>query len=292
VPQAEPGGSGAGRSGVVVLVATPIGNLGDISARAIETLAAADVICCEDTRRSRALLSALGIPGAGRLVSLHEHNESARVPEVLRWVAEGRTVAVVSDAGTPGISDPGALLVAAAAAAGVRVSIVPGPSAIDAALVVSGLATERYCVEGFLPRRGPARRERLGAIGAEQRTTVLLEAPGRLAATLDDLRRACGDRAVVVARELTKLHEEVWRGDLATAATQFAAREVRGEIVVVVAGAAARGPASDTEVAAAVRARLEGGWKVREAADEVAAELGVARRRAYQAALDLRATTD
>jgi 16S rRNA (cytidine1402-2'-O)-methyltransferase len=291
VPLAEPGRS-QGRSGVVVLVATPIGNLGDISARAIETLAAADVICCEDTRRSRALLSALGIPGAGRLVSLHEHNESARVPEVLRWVADGRTVAVVSDAGTPGISDPGALLVAAAAAAGVPVSVVPGPSAIDAALVVSGLPTNRYCVEGFLPRRGPARRERLGAIGAEERTTVLLEAPGRLAATLDELRRACGPRAVVVARELTKLHEEIWRGDLAAAADEFAAREVRGEVVVVLAGAAPPGPASDAEVVAAVRARLEGGSGVRQAADEVAASLGVARRRAYQAALAVRAARD
>jgi 16S rRNA (cytidine1402-2'-O)-methyltransferase len=292
VPPTEPGDTVGPRAGAVVLVATPIGNLGDISARAIETLAAADVICCEDTRRTRALLSALGIPGAGRLVSLHEHNESARTPEVLRWVKEGRTVAVVSDAGTPGISDPGALLVAAAAAAGVTVSIVPGPSALDAALVVSGLPTDRYCVEGFLPRRGPGRRERLGAIGADQRTTVLLEAPGRLAATLDDLHRACGDRAVVVARELTKLHEEVWRGSLAEAAAEFAARDVRGEIVVVLAGAGPAEPASDDEVAAAVRSRLEGGAGVRQAAEEVAAELGVARRRAYQAALDLRGAAD
>jgi 16S rRNA (cytidine1402-2'-O)-methyltransferase len=288
VPPTESGPGTSRRAGAVVLVATPIGNLGDISARAVETLAAADIICCEDTRRTRALLSALGISGAGRLVSFHEHNESARTGEVLRWVGEGRTVAVVSDAGTPGISDPGALLVAAAAAAGVPVSIVPGPSALVAALVVSGLPTDRYCVEGFLPRRGPARRERLGAIGAERRTTVLLEAPGRLAATLDDLHRACGDRAVVVVRELTKLHEEVWRGSLAEGATAFAAREVRGEIVVVVAGAAPAEPASDDAVAAAVRSRLAGGAGVRQAADEVATELGVARRRAYQAALAAR----
>jgi 16S rRNA (cytidine1402-2'-O)-methyltransferase len=285
VPPAE---AAAARRGSLVLVATPIGNLGDISARAIETLAAADVICCEDTRRTRALLTAFGVAGAGRLVSLHEHNESARTPQVLSWVKEGKTVAVVSDAGTPGISDPGELLVAAAAAAGVPVSIVPGPSAIDAALVVSGLATDRYCVEGFLPRRGPDRRERLGAIGAEQRTTVLLEAPGRLAGTLEDLHRACGDRAVVVVRELTKLHEEVWRGTLAAAAAEFVEREVRGEIVVVLAGAGPAEPASDAAVIAAVRSRLLGGAGVRQAADEVAAELGVARRRAYQAALDVR----
>jgi 16S rRNA (cytidine1402-2'-O)-methyltransferase len=289
VPPADPPSASRG---VVVLVATPIGNLGDISARAIETLGMADVICCEDTRRTRALLSALGIPGAGRLVSLHEHNESARVGEVLRWATEGRTVAVVSDAGMPSISDPGVILVAAAAAAGVAVSVVPGPSAVDAALVVSGLPTDRYCVEGFLPRRGPARRERLASIGAERRTTVLLEAPSRLAATLVDLQESCGDRAVVVARELTKLHEEIWRGSLGAAALEFAAREVRGEIVLVLAGAPAAGPVSDDEVAAAVLAQLDDGVGVRRAADEVAAALGVARRRAYQSALDQRATPE
>lgn len=284
MPPAEPG--------VVVLVATPIGNLGDISARATETLAAADVICCEDTRRTRALLSALGIRGAGRLVSLHQHNESARVAEVLGWVAGGRTVAVVSDAGTPGISDPGALLVAAAAAAGLPVRVVPGASSVVAALVVSGLPTDRYCVEGFLARRGPARRERLGSIGAEERTTVLLEAPRRLADTLADLLEACGNRAVAVARELTKVHEEVWRGCLADAVAHFSSGEVRGEIVVVLAGAAPSPPASDAEVRAAVAARLAEGAGVGQAATDVAAELGVARRRAYQAALDLRAATD
>jgi len=165
---------------------------------------------------------------------------------------------------------------------------VPGPSAVVAALVVSGLPTDRFCVEGFLPRRGAARRERLGAIADDERTTVLLEAPGRLAATLSDLHQACGDRAVVVARELTKLHEEIWRGRLGAAAAEFAAREVRGEIVVVLAGAAPAPVASDEDVAAAVRASLAGGAGVRQAADEVAATLGVARRRAYQAALDLR----
>jgi 16S rRNA (cytidine1402-2'-O)-methyltransferase len=285
VPPAEAAGA---RRGSLVLVATPIGNLGDISARAVETLAAADVICCEDTRRTRALLSAVGVAGAGRLVSLHEHNEAARAPQVLAWVADGKTVAVVTDAGTPGISDPGALLVAAAAAAGVVVSIVPGPSALDAALAVSGLPTDRYCVEGFLARRGPERRDRLGAIAAERRTTVLLEAPGRLAGTLDDLHRACGERAVVVVRELTKLHEEVWRGTLAAAAAEFAGREVRGEIVVVLAGAGPAEPPSDAAVADAVRARLSAGAGVRQAADEVAGKLGVARRRAYQAALEVR----
>jgi len=284
VPPAEPG--------AVVLVATPIGNLGDISARASETLAAADVICCEDTRHTRALLSALGIRGAGRLVSLHQHNESARLADVLGWVAGGRTVAVVSDAGTPGISDPGALLVAAAAAAGLPVRVVPGASSVVAALVVSGLPTERYCVEGFLPRSGPARRARLASIGADERTTVLLEAPRRLADTLADLLGACGNRAVAIARELTKVHEEVWRGRLADAVAHFSSGDVRGEIVVVIAGAAPSPPASDDEVAVAVAARLAEGAGVGQAATDVAAELGVARRRAYQVALDLRATTD
>ncbi len=214
------------------------------------------------------------------------------MPEVLRWVADGRTVAVVSDAGTPGISDPGARLVAAAAAAGVPVSIVPGPSAIDAALVVSGLPTDRFCFEGFLPRRGPARRERLGAIGAEERTTVLLEAPGRLAATLDDLRRACGPRG---GRGGPRAHQTA-RGGLA-GRSGGGRRRVRGPRGPRRGrrGAGGRGPAGPgvgRRMVAAVRARLEGGSGVRQAADEVAASLGVARRRAYQAALDVRAARD
>ncbi|MHB1774774.1 MAG: 16S rRNA (cytidine(1402)-2'-O)-methyltransferase [Acidimicrobiales bacterium] len=277
-----------GDDGRLVLVATPIGNLGDLTTRAHGILADADVICCEDTRRTRVLCSALGIPAGGRLVSVHGHNEAARSDQVLGWLSEGKTVALVSDAGTPAVSDPGARLVAAAVAGGHVVTVAPGPSAVLAALVVSGLPTERFCVEGFLPRRGPERRARLESLAAEERTTVLLESPGRLAGTLDELARAVGDRPVAVARELTKRHEEVWRGGLAAAAAAFATREVRGEVVVVLGGAGPALGASDEQVAAAVASRLADGASVRDAAGAVAADLGVPHRRAYRAALAAR----
>ena len=224
-----------------MLVATPIGNLGDLSPRAREVLATADLICCEDTRRTRALLSATGITAKGphgdRLLSLHGHNEAARLDRVAAAVAGGATVAVVSDAGTPGISDPGAWLASQLAAAGETVSTVPGPSSVLGALVVSGLPAERFCVEGFLPRKGPERRRRLAALMADARTSVVLEAPGRVAATLAELAAVDAERPAAVVRELTKLHEEVWRGTLGAAAATFAERDVRGEVVLVVGGA-------------------------------------------------------
>ncbi len=279
-------------TGQLVLVATPIGNLGDLSPRAVEALAGADVICCEDTRRTRALLTAVGVPAAGRLVSVHAHNEAERVPQVMRWVAGGRTVAVVTDAGTPGVSDPGSRLVSAVASAGLEVTTVPGPSAVLAGLVVSGLPTDRFCVDGFLPRKGADRGRRLAALAAEPRTTVLLEAPGRLAGTLADLAAALGDRPVAVARELTKVHEEVWRGTLVEAAAEFGDREtsgegIRGEVVVVVGGAPPAAPPDQARVAGAVADRLAAGDGIRAAAQAVAQELGVPRRMAYQLAIDL-----
>lgn len=285
--------SGAAR-GSLVLVATPIGNLGDLSPRAQAALAGADLICCEDTRRTRALLSAMGIPAGGaggdRLLSLHDHNEAARVERVRACVAGGGTVVVVSDAGTPGISDPGSLLVAALAAAGETVSVVPGPTSVIGALVVSGLPTDRFCVEGFLPRKGPERRARLAALLADERTTVVLEAPGRLAATLADLAGLEPDRPVVMVRELTKVHEEIWRGTLADGAATFAARAVRGEVVLVIGGADPPAPASAAEVDEAVRARLarSPGEGPRQIADSLAPGLGVGRRQVYEAALRLR----
>jgi len=284
---AEPVGTEPG-PGRLVLVSTPIGNLGDLAPRAVAVLAQADVVCCEDTRRTRALLSAAGVPGRGRLVALHAHNETERIPQVLAWLAAGKVVAVVTDAGTPAISDPGARLVAAAVAHGRVVTAVPGPSAVLTALVLSGLATDRFSVEGFLPRRGADRAARLAQLATDQRTSVVLEAPGRLAATLADLAAACGDRPVAVARELTKLHEEVWRGTLAGAATVFADREVRGEVVIVVAGADPAGPMGDEELARAVRGRLEAGETPRQVAASLAGSLGVSRRRAYELAIELR----
>ena len=275
--------------GTLVLVSTPIGNLGDLSPRALQTLAEADVVCCEDTRRTRGLLTHAGLHGI-RLLSVHGHNEEARIETVLSHLAEGRTVAVVSDAGTPAVSDPGARLVSAAIAAGALVSTVPGPSAVLAALVVSGLATDRFCFEGFLPRRGADRRRRIEVLGREAGSVVLFEAPGRLAATLADLLEACGpDRPVVVARELTKVHEEVWRGTLLDASATFAARDVRGEVVVVLAGRTEPEIApDDNQVIEALRTLLDGGDTLRDATAAVAAGMKISRRRAYDLALGLR----
>lgn len=227
-----------------------------------------------------------GVTGK-RLVSLHAHNEQERLAEVLARLAEGATVAVVSDAGTPAVSDPGGRLVRAAIDAGATVSTVPGPSAAVAALVVSGLPTARFAFEGFLPRRGAERRKRLEALAAYDATVVLYEAPNRLSATLADLAVACGpDRPVAVARELTKLHEEVWRGTLGSAAAAFAERDVQGEVVVVLGGVpAGAAEPGDDEVAEALRRRLRAGDSRRDAAAEVARALGVSRRRAYDAAL-------
>lgn len=301
-PFPEPGGTDAGSvdagsvdggpvdggpvgRGQLVLVATPIGNLGDLSPRAARILGEADVVCCEDTRRTRELLGHLGLRGR-RLVSVHQHNEQARCAEVVAWVAAGRTVAVVSDAGMPGVSDPGQRLVAAVASAGLEVTVVPGPSAALGALVVSGLPTDRFSFEGFLPRQGAERRRRLDALAADTRTVVIHEAPGRLGATLADLVAACGpSRPVAVVRELTKLHEEVWRGDAAAAAASFAQRPVRGEVVVVVGGAPPASAPGDDAVAADVERRLRSGATLRDAAAATAAELRVSRRRAYQLGL-------
>jgi 16S rRNA (cytidine1402-2'-O)-methyltransferase len=287
-----------GRPGRLVLVGTPIGNLGDLSPRARQVLAAADLLCCEDTRRTRALLTAMGIPAGGpqgdRLLSLHEHNESARVERIRACVAGGGLVAVVSDAGMPGISDPGALLVAELCQAGEEVSVVPGPTSVVAALVVSGLPTDRFCVEGFLPRKGGDRRQRVAALMADERTTVVLEAPGRVAATLAELALVDGSRPVALARELTKVHEEVWRGTLAEAADVFAQRAARGEVVLVIGGAPPPGPVSDEAVAEAVRRRLRDGLGEgpRQISDAVAEELGVPRRLVYETVLRLRGTGD
>lgn len=280
-------------SGVLVLVGTPIGNLGDLSPRAVEALATAEVICCEDTRRTGRLLQHAGIGRrsggeASRLVVVNEHTEDEQVPVVLQLLEEGRRVALVSDAGMPGVSDPGERLVRAAVEAGHPVEVVPGPSAGLAALVASGLPTGRFVYEGFLPRRGSARSQRLKALASEPRTVVLYEAPHRLARTLEDLGAVCGgERPVAVARELTKLHEEIWRGDLAGAAAWVAEAEPRGEIVVVLGGAPPASSPSTEDVRAALGAALVAGASVRDAASQVAAELSIPRRRAYNLALDI-----
>ena len=271
----------------LLVVGTPIGNLGDLTPRARDALATADVVACEDTRRTRTLLSAAGIPMAGRrLLAVHEHNEAEKAVVVVRLLSEGRRVALVTDAGMPAISDPGERVVAAVAAAGFPVTVVPGPSAMVAALAASGLPSARFVFEGFLPRKGPERRRRLEELAGERRTAVLYEAPHRARATIDDLLVACGPaRAVVVARELTKLHEEVWRGTLAEAAGHLAAVAPRGEYVIVLGGAPEPAAATDTDIERALAARLGKGDDKRAAVTAVTRELDVAKRRVYEAVL-------
>ncbi len=273
-------------TGTLVLVGTPIGNLGDLSARAAEALASADLICCEDTRRTGRLLEHAGVNGS-RLRRVDEHTEAEACDEVCELLGAGATVAMVSDAGMPAVTDPGVRLVAAAAAAGHTVTVVPGPSAGLAALAVSGLPTTRFCFEGFLPRKGRARAERLEQIARERRTTVVYESPHRLRACLEDLAEACGPlRAAVVARELTKLHEEVVRGTLAELC-EWSHGPVKGEVVVVIEGAAVSGSeVTDDELRAAADALVAGGASRRDAAASAAAAHGVSRRRVYNLVVD------
>jgi 16S rRNA (cytidine1402-2'-O)-methyltransferase len=288
VSESRPATPGAGR---VVLVGTPIGNLGDLSPRAASALAAADVIFCEDTRRTRKLLSASGI-AAPRLVSMHQHNEASSAGYAVDLAASGAMVAVVTDAGMPGISDPGERVVARAAEAGVGLEVVPGPSALLTALVASGLPTARFCFDGFLPRRGRLRDRTLRDIAFRDRTTVLYEAPHRVAHTIADLAAACGPgRPLFVGRELTKVHEEHWRGTLAAAVDWVAGREPRGEWVLVVGGAEPleQPQPSDAEVVDALRRRFGNGEDRRRAVAGVAAELGLPKRDVYQLAVDLAA---
>ena len=273
-------------SGSLVLVGTPIGNLGDLSGRAVEALAAADLVCCEDTRRTGRLLEHAGVRGA-RLRRVDEHTEAEAITEVCELLAAGASVAVVTDAGMPALTDPGGRLVAASAAAGHRVTVVPGPSAGLTALAVSGLPAGRFCFEGFLPRKGKARAERLAQIAREGRTTVLYESPHRLRSCLEDLAESCGpSRRGVVARELTKLHEEVVRGTLAELC-RWSEDRVKGEVVVVVEGAAeAVSEASDAQLRAAVEALVAEGVSRKDAAASTAVTHGVSRRRVYNLVVD------
>jgi len=271
-----------------VLVGTPIGNLGDLNARAVDALRIADVVACEDTRRSGRLLAHAGVDAAGRLRAVHAHNEAAEAVRIVAEVGRGRRVVYVSDAGMPGLSDPGQRIAAACLAAGQPVDVVPGPDAVVTALVLSGLPTDRFAFEGFLPRQGRPRGARIAALAAEPRTVVLYEAPRRVAATLADLAAACGpDRGVAVLRELTKLHQDAYRGPLGAAAALAASFPSRGEHVVVLAGAPVRAvEVTDDEVRQAVRRARDAGASARDASAQVAAALGIARRRVYELAVE------
>jgi 16S rRNA (cytidine1402-2'-O)-methyltransferase len=268
------------------IVSTPIGHLDDLTHRAEAILRTVPRVLAEDTRRTKILFRKYGIETP--LISAHAHNEQARAAEVVRWLDAGEDAALVSDAGTPLLSDPGERLVRAVLAAGHTVVPVPGASALLAGFVAAGLPGTSFTFHGFVPRSGPARAELLAEVAASPRTSILYESPNRLVRLLDDLGSACGgERLVVVGRELTKLHESFFRGTLADAILYYAGTRVRGEVVVLVAGTVARPDAPDADVAARqVRLLIEGGEKPSAAARRVARQLGISRREAYRLALD------
>lgn len=272
---------------MLLLAGTPIGDAQDASPRLLRVLTEADVIAAEDTRRFHDLLRRLGIQTSARVVSYFEGNEAARTPELLADLVAGLTVVVVTDAGMPSVSDPGYRLVAAAVEAGVRISAVPGPSAVLTALAMSGLPVDRFCFEGFLPRKAGERTRRLTRLAGEERTMVFFEAPHRLAEFLADAAAALGaDRPAAVCRELTKTYEEVKRGGLGELAA-WAAVGVRGEITVVVQGADAVA-ADPADAVAEVQALMEQGHKMKAAVAEVAERTQVPKNALYEAVLAAR----
>lgn len=275
--------------GRVVLAATPIGNPGDASARLRAVLETADVVAAEDTRRLRQLASALEVTIGGRVMSFYEHNEAGRVPQLVERVRAGDVVAVVTDAGMPAVSDPGYSLVVACIDAGLPVTCLPGPSAVTTALVLSGLPVDRFCFDGFPPRRAGRRRTWLARLATEERTCVFFESPHRVADTLAEAAEVLGaDRRAAVCRELTKTYEEVLRGTLAELAEQTAAG-VRGEVVVVVEGSDAGDSAATTEdLVEIVEERVEAGERLKDACAAVSEGSSLTKRDLYQAVLDSR----
>ncbi len=268
--------------GTLYLVATPIGNLEDVTLRALRVLGEVSLIAAEDTRTARKLLSHHGV--SARVVSYNEHNMKRRTPELLRALGEG-DVALVSEAGMPAISDPGYELVAAAIEAGHDVSPLPGPSAVTAAVAVSGLATRQFTFAGFLPRRSKARKELFERLGKAPGAIVFFESPHRVRAALEDLAEVLGDRRIAVCRELTKLYEEIFRGTAAEAIDHFG--KPRGEFTVVVEGGGGQArEVPEDELRAALRKLREGGMSARDAAAQVAQETGMAKRRVYALSIE------
>ena len=271
-------------TGTLFLVGTPIGNLGDLAPRVRDTLAAADLIAAEDTRRTGRLLAHLELPDR-KLLSFFEGNERERTVEVLRRLRDGADVALVTDGGMPTISDPGFRLVRVCAAEGIDVRVVPGPSAAIAALAVSGLPTDRFDFEGFLPRKAGERRRRLDSLAEDPRTVVCFESPKRLGAMLIDAQAALGDRQAALARELTKLHEEVLRGRLSELLDRIGPEPLKGEVVVVIAGAE---PAAEdvTDLVGEARALVADGTRARDAARIVAARHDASANKIYRQLLE------
>ncbi|MEU4763302.1 16S rRNA (cytidine(1402)-2'-O)-methyltransferase [Actinosynnema sp. NPDC023794] len=274
--------SGSGR---LVLAATPLGDVRDASPRLVEALGTAEVIAAEDTRRLRSLASALDVTPAGRVVSFYDQVEAARLPGLLEALRDGRTVLLVTDAGMPSVSDPGYRLVAACVEEDIRVTCLPGPSAVTTALAVSGLPSDRFCFDGFPPRKQGERRRWFAGLLDEPRTCVFFESPHRLADTLADAAHVLGpDRRAAVCRELTKTYEEVKRGGLGELA-EWAAEGVRGEITVVLAPAEAREAPPIEALVAEVKQRVADGERLKTAAAEVAEAAGVSKKALYDAAI-------
>ncbi|WP_265522634.1 16S rRNA (cytidine(1402)-2'-O)-methyltransferase [Oerskovia flava] len=281
--------SAPAEAGHLVLVATPIGNVEDASLRLRRLLAEADVVAAEDTRRLHALAHRMGVQVGGRVLSYHEHNETERADELLDAVADGSVVVVVTDAGMPSVSDPGFRVVARAVERDLPITAAPGPSAVLTALALSGLATDRFCFEGFPPRKPGERARTFAALVDEPRTMVFFEAPHRIADTLAAMSDAFGpDRAAAVARELTKTYEEVLRGGLGELADRVTQTPLRGEICVVVAGAPPRGPVPLAELVPQVLERVAAGERLKDVVGDVAGGAGVAKRDLYEAALAAR----
>jgi 16S rRNA (cytidine1402-2'-O)-methyltransferase len=278
----------AGATGLLVLAGTPIGDITDAAPRLAAELSKADVVAAEDTRRLRRLCAALGVTVSGTMVSYFEGNEATRTAELIQRLRDGARVVLVTDAGMPSVSDPGYRLVSAAVAAHVRVTAVPGPSAVLTALALSGLPADRFCFEGFLPRKAGERSSRLGELKREPRTLVFFEAPHRLAGTLEAMAEAFGhDRRAAVCRELTKTYEEVRRGTL-DELSAWAAGEVRGEITVVVAGSSTAAAAHPQDLVSEVLARVAEGARLKDAVAAIATSHGVSKRDLYDLAVAAR----
>ncbi|WP_084125611.1 16S rRNA (cytidine(1402)-2'-O)-methyltransferase [Demequina sp. NBRC 110054] len=278
----------SGLGGIVMLAATPIGNTDDASARLRRALETADVVAAEDTRRLRDLAGRLGIEVKGRVIAVHDHNEGERAADIVRVAAEGGTVLVVSDAGMPTVSDPGYRVVSEAVATDVPVTVLPGPSAVLTALALSGLPTDRFCFEGFAPRKAGERVRTFGALAAEPRTMVFFEAPHRLLDTLRAMSEAWGaDRPGSVSRELTKTYEETRRGTLGELVAWAEESQPRGEIVVCIAGRPAEALGTDAAVSEAL-ARIDAGERAKDAVADLASTTGLPRRELYDAVLRAR----
>ena len=276
------------KDAALVIVGTPIGNLGDISDRAIRELKEADLICCEDTRRTGKLLKLLDIVPRPNLSVLNEHTEKIKSREIIQKIKSGSRIALVTDAGMPGIADPGEYLIKYAIENQVKLEIIPGPTAGVVALIASGLPSSRFVFQGFLPRKGIERQQRLTEIACEEKTTIMFESGKRLARTLEDLKNTCGEaRDVVIARELTKLHEEIHRGDLSSMNKKVQTISNKGEFVLVISGSQINTDIDDATLIEELRKAINTGRTKRDAVKELAGKYSISKRRIYELSIEI-----